>query len=249
MAEQRLKPNQMSQTSKLSKVFERQFINIVATIGYSSAVYFYCIDHNHEQSLRSKYVSGLSLTPMAIAIPSIHQFYVAFCWRTELHLKLLTKLCGGSTQIAFNLYRFIFFLFLNSRMMTTFLIAKSTQNSLDKYIKIESKLFKIVRSILMGTVFSMSSYTLYSVVRYFGFNALCGEDHFYPEKYQNKPLCKQGIFKYVDNAIYKYGLSALYLPGLYYRSYNGLVVGCLTHSAIWIHYYCLEVPDMKYIYG
>eukprot|EP01084_Bolivina_argentea_P220952 374354_1 len=99
------------------KVFERQLMNISFTSGYISALYFYVID-KEQASQCPKY-----LTPLAMTLPALHQFYVAFCWRTELHLKLLTKLFG-STKLAFNIYRAVFYTFIISRMLTAFLVAK-----------------------------------------------------------------------------------------------------------------------------
>ena len=46
---------------------------------------------------------------------------------------------------------------------------------------------------------------MYSVVHYFGIDRAYGIDHFEPELYRNKTFVKQGMFKYTDNAMYKFG--------------------------------------------
>ena len=183
---------------------------------------------------------------LAVAIPSIHQLYVAFSFRSELYFRTFTKLCNGSTSTAFNLHKIIFFSLFCSRMIFTVLLAKNTK---DTAFQTNSTSSRILR--YLGLTFCASSafWVFYSITRYFGYSRATGMDHFYPQKCKSMGFVRKGVYKYVNNAQYKLGLTALYLPGLYFKSKNALIVAALNHTLIWLHYYCTELPDLKTIYG
>ena len=94
----------------------------------------------------------------------------------------------------------------------------------------------------------LAGYVLYSIVRYFGVERPAGIDHF-DVSYRNKPLVREGIFKYVKNPMYVFGLGAFWLPGLLLGSFPGLLAALFMHIYIWVHYFFTEKPDMEYIYG
>ena len=90
---------------------------------------------------------------------------------------------------------------------------------------------------------------MYSVIRYFGIDRAYGIDHFEPEIYLNKPFVKQGLFKYTDNAMYKFVFLALWAIGLGFLSKAALLVAAFNHLYIWVHFYFTELPDIRHIYG
>jgi len=127
---------------------------------------------------------------LSIAFPIIHQIYVWFCWRTQLHYSLVTRLFGAR---GFTYYATGFF--------------------------------------------TLAVYLFYSV----------GIDHF-DSSYGDRPLVKEGIYRYVNNGMYLFGVAIIWIPGLVYLSKAALLSALFTHLYIWVHYYCTEKPDMKRIY-
>ena len=91
-------------------------------------------------------------------------------------------------------------------------------------------------------------YTMYSVVHYFGMDRAYGIDHF-DTSYRDKPFVKQGMFKYTDNAMYKFGFLILWSLALFTLSKAALLAGAFNHLYIWVHFYFTELPDLRHIYS
>ena len=89
---------------------------------------------------------------------------------------------------------------------------------------------------------------MYSVVHYFGMDRAYGIDHFDPA-YRDKPFVKQGMFKYTDNAMYKFGFLILWSIALFTLSKAALLAAAFNHLYIWVHFYFTELPDIRQIYG
>ena len=174
---------------------------------------------------------------LAVAIAIAHQVFVWFCWRTQLHARLLTRLLGGA---AFGSYAVVFFVLMVGRFILIIDLALANRNSLAA-----ESWTTITLAILMAVP---AAYLLYSVHRYFGFVRATGIDHF-DESYRTLPLVNKGIFRFTRNGMYTFGLLALWIPGLYWRSTAALAVALFSHLYIWVHYYCTEKPDMEHIYG
>lgn len=174
---------------------------------------------------------------MAISIPILHQVYVLFCWRLELHYKLLTKKIGKNV---FNLYLVGFFILFVSRMIFLWLLAISNRSTF--------RLNKIILIVAFAAMTLLVVYAFYSVKKYFGFKRAAGLDHFDPS-IAELPFVKEGIFKHTKNGMYKYAFLAFYLPGLLMQSKLALLVAVFSHLYIWVHYYCTELPDIKRIYS
>ena len=49
----------------------------------------------------------------------------------------------------------------------------------------------------------------------------------YPEKFKNIPMVNKGIFKYTSNAMYVYGLLALWIPGTLLQSKAALLLSLI----------------------
>ena len=89
---------------------------------------------------------------------------------------------------------------------------------------------------------------MYSVGHYFGIDRVYGIDHFDPS-YRSKPLVKDGMFKYTDNAMYKFGFLILWTIALVFLSQAALLAAAFNQLYIWVHFYCTELPDIRRIYA
>jgi len=127
----------------------------------------------------------------------------------------------------------------SSRPIAIAFLAVSNQGSLQT----DPRALNIIALALLVPIL----YLFYSLVRYFGLKRALGIDHFDPG-YREKPLVRKGIFKYVNNSMYIFGLLILWLPGLLLASKAALLAALFGHVYIWVHYFTVELPDMRYIY-
>lgn len=174
---------------------------------------------------------------LAIALPIMHQMFIWFCWRTQLHGKLITGIFGN---MGFTVYAFIFAFFGFSRIAAVLALAISNRDTLVTDIFI-LRIFAVIITI-------PALYLLYSVARYFSFKRAMGMDHF-DEDYRLKPLVRKGIFRFTRNGMYIIGFLFLWLPALWFASAAALCAALFNHLYIWVHYFTTELPDMKRIYG
>jgi len=173
----------------------------------------------------------------AVVIPILHQVYVWICWRLELKNQALTRLLG---KYAFPIYLIPFFSLFIARAVFLIYLGESNSHSIS--------INPIIKNGLIVLILIPSLWTLFSVKMYFGILRAAGQDHFDPE-ISKLPFVKKGIFKYTNNAMYVFGLMALYLIGLGYESKAALLVAGFNYVYIWVHYYCTELPDIQDIYG
>ncbi len=175
---------------------------------------------------------------VALASPVLHQFYVLFCWRFELHHRSISRAFGPA---GFRLFKVGFAILILSRPLTLIFLAIANAFTLPMNSWVSYGLSAVL--LLPGL------YLLYSVKKYFGFDRAFGIDHFYPAKYRDAPMVKEGIFTYSSNAMYVFGFFLLWVPGILAQSRAALLVAAFNHLYIWVHYYFTEQPDMKDIYG
>ncbi|NLB84164.1 MAG: hypothetical protein GX791_07965 [Synergistaceae bacterium] len=173
----------------------------------------------------------------AVGCAALHQIYVWFCWRTELHAHLLTRLMGSR---AFPVYAFGFALIGALRVAAALLLAISNRNTIPGSI-IMLRAFALL-------LFLPSLYLFYSVARYFTFRRALGIDHF-DESCRFAPFVRKGIFRFTPNGMYIYGFLLLWAVALWYASLAALGAALFNHIYIFVHYYSTELPDMKRIYG
>ncbi len=166
-----------------------------------------------------------------------HQFYVWFCWRTQLHMKLLTRYLGSA---AFSVYGAGFAVLIIMRPVLISILAVSNRNSLPANPKVMSA----VAFIMAIPV----TYLGYSIIRYFSFRRALGIDHF-DESYRSMPLVKAGIFRFAPNGMYVVGFLILWIPALLFSSVAASGFALFSHLYIWVHYFTVERPDMVRIYG
>jgi hypothetical protein len=183
---------------------------------------------------------GISTTGwfwLAIAIAVLHQVYVWFCWRTQLHLGLLTRRLGGR---AFDVYAFFFSVIGLSRLLAVFGVAISNSHTLTFDLS--------ALRVLAVLVLIPALYLMYSVRRYFTFRRAFGIDHFDP-RYRTMPMVREGIFRFTSNGMYVFGFFAFWFPALWWASIAALGAALFNHLYIWVHYFATERPDMRRIYG
>lgn len=167
----------------------------------------------------------------------IHQLFVWFCWRLELHGQHLTRWFGRS---AFPLYAVLFTLLIVARPVLVTLTAIAGAHTIEGWA-LPLKVLSVLCAL-------PATHTMVSVKRYFGFRRAFGIDHFDPA-YRSMPFVKKGAFRFSGNAMYVYGFLALYIPGLWCQSSAALAAAALSHLYIWVHYLTTEKPDMRRIYG
>jgi hypothetical protein len=174
---------------------------------------------------------------IAVAVPVVHQLLVWFFWRAEFHQGLISRWFGKS---AFAIYRTLFTILFVARPVTLILLGISNYGTLPISI--------VLAYVVAGILLIPFVYTMYSVARYFGINRAYGIDHFDPS-YREKPFVKQGMFKYTDNAMYKFGFLILWSLALVSLSKAALLVAAFNHLYIWVHFYFTELPDIRRIYA
>ncbi|MGB2804245.1 MAG: methyltransferase [Candidatus Zixiibacteriota bacterium] len=222
--------------SKLKLIFERQLWHyLLLPVLLTGLV----IISSTEGFLRGDFLNVGTKTwfLLAVAIPILHQFYVWFCWRMQLHYSLITRLFG---RAGFICYSIIFLIFLISRLTLLLFLAISNKNSLDAN--------PILLYGLSIVFWLLALYVFYSILKYFTLRRAMGVDHFDPS-YRGAGLVRKGVFRYTSNAMYTVGLLFLWIPGLLFSSKAALAVVLFSHIYVWIHYYCTEKPDMRKIYG
>jgi len=174
---------------------------------------------------------------LTIVIPIVHQVVVGVIWRGELYHQWMTSVFG---QQAFPIYKVIFTVLFVLRPITMLLLGISNHGTL----ACPPKLMYALGLILLAPF----AYTMYSVARYFGVDRAYGVDHFEPEKHRRDILVKKGMFKYSDNAMYKFGFLVLWSIAFFTLSEAALLAAVFSHLYIWVHFYFTELPDMRTIY-
>jgi hypothetical protein len=217
-------------------IFERQLGHLVWLLVLLGGLY----GASHLQGFWEGKFLGFATRTWVIASVAnavVHQVFVWFCWRTELHARLLTRLLGAA---AFNGYAVIFSVLILSRpiLFTGLAISNGGTFRSDPCIMTAIAAVLTVPALYLG----------HSVKKYFGFRRAFGIDHF-DSSYRSAPLVREGIFRLTANAMYVYGFLVLWIPGVLLRSTAALCVALFSHLYIWVHYYHTEKPDMKYIYG
>jgi len=217
------------------KFFDRQLEHLISLIVLVFAVYW----ASRAEDVLSGSLYGLDTAFwfwLAIAIPIAHQVFVWITWRAEFLYSTITRTFGDR---GFIYYSVVFMLLLIARPISITFLAISNQGSLQT----DPRVLNSIALVLLVPIL----YLFYSLVRYFGLKRALGIDHFDPG-YREKPLVRKGIFKYVNNSMYIFGLLILWLPGLLLASKAALLAALFGHVYIWVHYFTVELPDMRVIY-
>jgi hypothetical protein len=175
---------------------------------------------------------------LAIVVPIIHQAYVTVVWRVELHARAISGWLG--VERGFRMYAAGFSLLMAVRVLSILGLALANADTLP----ISTELGYAISAVMAVPLV----YLQYSVIRYFGYKRAVGVDHFDP-KYRNASLVREGIFRYLPNAMYMVGFLLFWILAFAFRSQATLVAAAFGHAYIWVHYFCTEKPDMRRIYG
>tara|TARA_B100000029_G_scaffold267303_1_gene263044 strand:+ start:602 stop:1279 length:678 start_codon:yes stop_codon:yes gene_type:complete len=175
---------------------------------------------------------------LCISIPIAHQIYVWACWRMELRGQLITKKLGPN--LGFTIYLIGFFILFGSRFLTLLFLAIADKGSISLPLAFQW--------IIGAPLVIIGGYGMYSIKTYFGFQRAAGIDHFDPS-YRDKPLVRQGIFRWTQNAMYVFVIQLTWIFGVLGSSKLAMIGACFQTCYIWIHYFGTEKPDMNWIYG
>ena len=226
----------MKQSVNIRLFLEGQLLHIVAL-----AILLFFVHSSFDiPGFEKGYFLGISTSIwvlFSIADAVIHQVYVWFCWRAELHGQLLSKWFGSNS---FRKYSILFVILIILRPISIFILGWANRGTLEINLWVGF----LVSLILL--VFAV--YCMYSVARYFSFQRAFGIDHF-EKKAQSEPLVQQGIFRWTPNAMYVFGFFTLWIPAFLFQSIAALVVASFSHIYIWVHFFSTEKPDMLRIYG
>ena len=174
---------------------------------------------------------------IAVIVPVLHQIIVGLLWRAELYHRQLTRWFGDNN---FRVYKALFTILFVARPISLICLGFANYGTITWH--------PILVYLLAGILFIPAAYSMYSVIRYFGINRAYGIDHFDPS-YREKPFVRQGIYRYTDNAMYKFVFMILWVIALVVFSKAALLAAAFSHLYIWVHFYCTELPDIHYIYG
>jgi protein-S-isoprenylcysteine O-methyltransferase Ste14 len=174
---------------------------------------------------------------IGLGLAVTHHLYVWFVWRTQLHFSLVTRTLG---QHAFTYYAVGFSVIAILRVLAVFAVGIANAGTVSV-----SLVFLYSASAVLSIPMA---YLFFSVQKYFGFERAFGIDHF-DASYRGMPLVREGIFKYTHNGMYTFGALIVILPGLLFASRAALLLGVFNYLYVWVHYFALEKPDMKRIYG
>ena len=220
----------------MKKIFEGQFLHLTGLLILLGGIYALSrTDGFYAGSLWG--ISTGTWFFLLIADTVVHQIYVWFCWRVELHGGKLTKWLG---RRAFAVYAVGFAIMILLRPVLITCLSWSNRNTLP---------LPGVVAIPLAVILTIPVlFLFYSIKNYFGFLRAFGIDHFDPA-YRTIPLVKKGVFRFTDNGMYFFGLLVLWIPALMFSSIAGVIAALFSHLYIWVHFFCTEKPDMDYMYG
>ena len=226
----------MNQSVNIRLFFEGQLLHIVALV----VLLFFVRSSFDIPGFEKGHFLGVSTSiwvVISISDAVIHQVYVWFCWRAELHGQLLSKWFGSNS---FRKYSLLFAILIILRPISIFVLGWANRGTLaiNYWAGFLVSLILLFRAV----------YCMYSVAHYFSFKRAVGIDHF-EKKFQSEPLVRQGIFRWTPNAMYVFGFFTLWIPAFLFQSIAALVVAGFSHIYIWVHFFATEKPDMLRIYG
>lgn len=182
---------------------------------------------------------GLSATGWAswsIGLALVHQVLVGFVFRLQLHRNIMSRVFGGMDM---KVWAVMFMPLLAARPLTLLMVGLSDT------VPIMADPLPLQ---ILGWVLAIPAvWALYSTFVFFTIPRALGGDHFRDE-IAEMPLVNKGTFKYVSNSMYGVAFLGLWSIALITNSWNALAVALFQHAYIWVHMYCTEDPDMRWIY-
>ncbi len=182
-------------------------------------------------------VSTVCWAQISIALALAHQIMVAFVFRLQLHRNLMSRLFDTRDL---RIWAVMFMPLLVLRPLTLIAVGYADTVPITGYRPAE---------MLVGaTLLVPAIWAMHSTLFYFTLPRALGGDHF-REEIAAMPMVDKGAFKYTSNAMYGVAFLGLWGIALLFGSWNALVVALFQHAYIWVHMYCTETPDMRWIYG
>lgn len=173
----------------------------------------------------------------SLIVVILHQVIGWLVFRSQLCFSILSRLFG---KYDLTVWGILFIPFLLLRPLLILGLGMADFNSMTGIRGLQ---------IILGLILLLPAvYTLWSVYKYFGITRALGGDHF-RQYYRNMPLVKKGAFKYSSNAMYTFAFLIFWAFALLTGSFAALAVALFQHAYIWVHYYCVEQPDMQIIYS
>jgi hypothetical protein len=172
---------------------------------------------------------------IAVAFPICHQIFVWIAWRLELRSSAVSRTLGFGPYLA------IFFVLFAGRFVSLVALGWMDFGTL----LAPSPSLQITLTCLLALP---GIYALYSVARYFGLKRAAGADHFF-DSYRSKPLVKEGIFRFTDTGMYVFAFLLFWAIAIGFDSPAALAVVAFSHLYIWVHFFTVEKPDMKFLYA
>ncbi len=156
-------PLTMKEQGSVAAIFERQWIHAVMLVVMVAALWLIsrtcpCF---HRGELWG--IGTWTWFWIAVGVPIAHQVFVWFCWRTELHRDLISRVFGPS---GFSIYAAIFTVLIVGRMVVVIALAEASRGTL----AVNPTLLETLAVIISIP----AAYLLYSVARYFGFKRAYG---------------------------------------------------------------------------
>lgn len=209
----------------ISAVFEGQGLHvtllaILVAVTLSVAYSFGCFREGDWLGLRTD-----TWMYAALVLPVVHQLWVWFWWRMEYHLNWCSRTFGAR---AFRIYATGFAILAFFRIFTVIGLGVANHGT----VPIQST----VAWTVFGLFVPLVVWLVYSVGRYFGFAHAVGADHFF-EEHRTGDLCREGIFRYMPNAMYTVGFLVLWAPAVASASKAALLLAAFNHAYIWVHFY------------
>ena len=183
---------------------------------------------------------GLTATRWAvwsITLAFAHQILVAVVFRAQLHRNLMTRLFGKADM---KVWAALFLPLLAARPLTVLAVGLADTRPIAPY---DLPLMLLGLALLAPALWAM-----HSTFFYFTLPRALGGDHF-REHFADMPLVERGAFRYTANAMYGVVFLGLWAIAFICNSWNAMVVALFQHAYIWVHMYCTEQPDMRWIYG
>ncbi|MDJ0825963.1 MAG: methyltransferase [Rhodobacter sp.] len=174
---------------------------------------------------------------LSIALALVHQIVVALGFRLQLHRAVLSRLFGARDM---SVWAALFLPLLIARPVTVLIVAWFDLVPITGMRGLE---------IAAGLgLIGVAVWVIRSVLVDFTLSRALGGDHFRDE-IAAMPLVRSGPFALVPNAMYGLAFLGLWGIALAFGSWNALVVAAFQHGYIWVHMYCTEAPDMRWIYA
>ena len=173
----------------------------------------------------------------SIGLALVHQILVAIVFRLQLHRNVLTRWLGAKDM---KIWGALFMPLLAVRPLRLIMVGVSDDNAIIE----NGATLQIIGWLLVIP----ATWALYSTFVYFTIPRALGGDHFRDEVAE-LPLVNKGVFNYTSNGMYGVAFLGLWAIALIYNSWNALIVAMFQHAYIWVHMYCTEQPDMRWIYS